>query len=779
MAALCLFGCGGGGGGTGSVPLPQQPAAVVPDPTPPAPPPPAPPAGPTAESFRTTEYNLIGVLDAVHAAEAYALGYTGAGVTIGFVDFNFNFASNEIRFHAASVGPDPDAIALYNAQTGETADPAPHGTAVAITAAGIKNGSVVHGIAFDAQVLAVDYFSGVNETVVLQSGTLYHVSDPWTYITSRGVRIINTSIGYDDNDVISNPPHVTEAYVTEVPARAVANGALLVSSAGNNSDNKPSKSNFDTIADLQSLGILNSGPGAYIIAGAVDSNNQIATFSDRAGTLRNNYMVAPGVRLVLPWTNGDLYYLSGTSFSAPLISGAAAVVLQRWPQLTARQVMQILFDSATDLGATGVDSTYGHGLLNLYAALQPNGITTFSTADGGTPFVSGTAVALGPAFGDARAFRSALSSLTMFDRFGRDYGVDFSHNAFPWRGPDVYGTMLQALGWRGAGFRLGSATAFSFHMRDNPEDGLVPFGFHGGPETNYSHEAMFRFSGAGAGVQWTAGSGFSLHDALAPYGESDPFAGISLTRAFSSGAGLAPGAFATASVKLGGATDLSFGISQSLNLGSPYRSRIAYRDEAQVAALRLDTDAGPVRLGFELGASLEEGGLLGSMAAGGLKMADRASTTWSTLSAETQIAPRWSLKAAFTATATAATTPGASLIASIGPVYATSFALGLARGDLIGGGDALSFTIAQPLRAERAPLVLVSGMGRDSATGEIVLARKETSLLPSGRELDLETAYRFPLGDWTGAANVAYSMDAGHVREAKAVSALFFVSRKF
>ena len=59
------------------------------------------------------------------------------------------------------------------------------------------------------------------------------------------------------------------------------------------------------------------------------------------------------------------------------------------------------------------------------------------------------------------------------------------------------------------------------------------------------------------------------------------------------------------------------------------------------------------------------------------------------------------------------------------------------------------------------------------------MGRKTASLAPSGREFDLESAYRFPLGDWTGAANVAYSFDAGHVRGAHAVAGLFWISRKF
>ena len=419
--ALCLSGCGGGGGG-GFVSVPViQPAATTAVATTNTP-----VAG--SDAFRTVEYNRMGALEAVHAADAYALGYTGAGVTIGIVDFNFDFTTAEVNFHPDSVGPDPNAVALYVAQTGEAAVSDQHGQAVASTAAARKNDFGIHGIAFDAHILAVDYFSNVNETQSVQGGVLYHISDPFSYITSRGVRIVNTSFGYEAGDVIVNPPQVSEIYDIATPATAVFNGALLVAAAGNASGANPSLYNINIISDLSAAGALDSGPGALIIAGAVDSNNRIASFSDRAGRYANYYMVAPGVNLMVPW-NGGLAVVSGTSFAAPLISGAAAIIIQRWPDLTARQVANILFASATDLGAPGVDSVYGHGLLNIAAALQPLGVSTLAVAGGGAPVVSGTGLVLGAVFGDAPALHAALSAVMMLDGFGRDFEIDLSRVA--------------------------------------------------------------------------------------------------------------------------------------------------------------------------------------------------------------------------------------------------------------------------------------------------------------------------------------------------------------
>jgi subtilisin family serine protease len=244
---------------------------------------------------------------------------------------------------------------------------------VAVTAAGAGNGTGFQGLAFNSQVLGVDFFSDVNETVVTQNGVLYHVSDPYTYITSQGVRIINTSFAYEASAVKSPSqlPTVSQAYALVSPATAVKNGALLVASAGNAGGSTPAQSNLDILSDLQAQGLLNSGTGAFIIAGAVDQTNQIASFSDRAGAYAAYYMVAPGVGLTLPW-NGVVASVSGTSFSAPLISAAAAIVMERWPNLTPRQVAQILEQSATPLGDPSI---YGYGMLNVRIGRRVRALT--------------------------------------------------------------------------------------------------------------------------------------------------------------------------------------------------------------------------------------------------------------------------------------------------------------------------------------------------------------------------------------------------------------------
>jgi hypothetical protein len=771
---LYLSGCGGGGGGGAPVT-----SIVAPNTTPaPAPTPPAPPVA-TAQSFRTAEYLRMGVLDQIHAADGYALGYTGQGVKIGIVDFNFDLSSSEVAFDAASVGANAQAAAIYQAETNEALQTDSHGFAVAAAAAARKNNIGGHGVAFDATVVAVDYFSDVNDSSFVRNSTVVHNSDPWGYIVSQGARIINMSFGYEGTNALGSLPLSSgDLYRVAPGSTAVIDGALLVSSAGNAGGANASLSNLDVMSDLAARGLLNSGPGGFIIAGAVDGNNQIASFSDRAGTAMQFYMVAPGTNLVLPW-NGGTALLSGTSFAAPLISGAAALIFQRWPNLTARDVANILFSSATDLGAPGVDPIYGHGLLDIATALQPLGVTTFAVANGTAPVVSATDLVLGPAFGDAPALHQALSHVMVLDGFKRDFEIDLSHRAVARPNlPDLFSVMEQRLGWRATDLPLGYSTTLSYDVGRNPEDGIAPFQTLAGPQDHLTHQTMFRLSGAADGLAWSTGNGLSLRDGMGQLSDT-VFASLSLTNAFSPMVGAAPGTFAALRLPLADDTGLSFGAAFSQNQGLTEHLRTAFRNSAEMASLRLDHQAGDTRFALELGDVLESGGLMGSLAAGGLDMAERASTVWTTATVETALDAHWSLKGAFTLAAAGASHPVGSLISSIGPIYASSFALGLAGENLFRPGDALSFTLAQPLRAEQGSLTLVSGIGRDWTSGDVLMGQTKASLLPSGRELDLETGYRFSFGGWGAQANLAYAVDPDHVQNKTAVVALFTLARAF
>src|SRR6185369_1065224 len=118
---------------------------------------------------------------------------------------------------------------------------------------------------------------------------------------------------------------------------------------------------------------------------------------------------------------GNTYgYMSGTSMATPVVAGAAALIEARWPSLKSNPetVAQILFTTATDEGAPGVDPVYGWGLLNAARAFQAQGTVTMQSSGGTTTALTGKTVTSAPMMNKLGA---ALGGITVYDMYGRDY----------------------------------------------------------------------------------------------------------------------------------------------------------------------------------------------------------------------------------------------------------------------------------------------------------------------------------------------------------------------
>ena len=118
--------------------------------------------------------------------------------------------------------------------------------------------------------------------------------------------------------------------------------------------------------------------GRYLAVVATDENNNIARFSNGCGSKGKYWcLAAPGVRITAGSATSDNARSaeSGTSFSAPHVSGALALLKSRFPQMPMSVIINLLLDSATGMGTcegrtdSCVDDVYGHGLVNISAAI--------------------------------------------------------------------------------------------------------------------------------------------------------------------------------------------------------------------------------------------------------------------------------------------------------------------------------------------------------------------------------------------------------------------------
>src|SRR5262249_9031841 len=100
-----------------------------------------------------------------------------------------------------------------------------------------------------------------------------------------------------------------------------------------------------------------------IAAAAVDSNLQRAAFSNTGSYID---VAAPGAGVTVLWGTGSNTYAvaDGTSFASPYVSAEAALVVASNPALSAASVTQIIGSTADDIGTPGVDTSFGHGLID-------------------------------------------------------------------------------------------------------------------------------------------------------------------------------------------------------------------------------------------------------------------------------------------------------------------------------------------------------------------------------------------------------------------------------
>ncbi|MFN3538192.1 MAG: S8 family serine peptidase, partial [Brevundimonas sp.] len=271
----------------------------------------------------------------------------GAGVTVGVVDFSTPYRLDGLR---GSTGGD-----YLNIN---------HGLAVASLISADMDGQGVMGVAPDVAIHLANPFDGT-------------LTASWQSVASaveqvgRQANIINLSLGVPN---WTFHPQWEDVFSTLTLQRR-GNDILFVFAAGNDGVAQSENINWTRVGGVENL----------IVVGSVNPAGEISSFSNRPGEacltisgtcpeghrLMDRFIVAPGELILVPDGEGGLVRMSGTSFAAPLVAGAAALVKGHWNWLQPGDVATVLLETARDLGAVGVDPVYGRGMLDIDAAFQP------------------------------------------------------------------------------------------------------------------------------------------------------------------------------------------------------------------------------------------------------------------------------------------------------------------------------------------------------------------------------------------------------------------------
>jgi len=288
------------------------------------------------------ERHLLTVLDDPHTSSQWWLPHVKAEsmwkhvgaqkkkVVVAVIDSGIDMNHEDLKNRIEPGGYD------FYGNTAVMTDQHGHGTKVAgVIVAEAGNGTGISGVAglYEISVFPIKVVSSSG------TGSSAAVIKALEYAIAKKVDVINLSLGGTNFSAIEN----------EVIQRAVHAGIVIVAAAGNNA--------------LKGNAIYY--PASYenvISIGAVYENNSRSSFSNY-----NQYvdLVAPGERILTTFPNQSYNKDGGTSFSTPIVSGTVAMMKALEPKLSASEIEDLLKMTAQDLGASGHDSFYGHGVLDI------------------------------------------------------------------------------------------------------------------------------------------------------------------------------------------------------------------------------------------------------------------------------------------------------------------------------------------------------------------------------------------------------------------------------
>ncbi len=738
---VMLSACGGGGSGAvNPAPPSVDPAPVQPTPTP------VPTPSPTVGETRASNF-----LPLINAGARYARSSGGRGIVVAVIDDGVDFSHPDLDGRGWSY-TDAD-------------NPQMHGTPVAGVIAARRNGRGMHGVAWNASLVSLGncFTRGsscsaterrLGQSNVLASDIASAAGLTRNYGGARSnpaasSHIMNMSWGPD----LGRVHHGTSSAVLSAMRDAAGAGRIMVAALGNNGLWGPEGGPASVVG-------FSGIAGLGIAVGALNTTGTAAaSFSNRCGTgSASRYcLFAPGERVATTQRGGRWGYSNGTSFASPIVAGAAAVVWGEFPNKTGRQIVARLLDTANRNGVFGISRIYGRGRLDLEAALNPVGLTSFRSESGGTAPVSSSVIYLPSGF-QAPSDVAGLSRVVGYDEQSFPFLYDLNASFQGSQSTATDGALagfVSSLGSARSSVSIGKNAALQFTAVEDDSAVSGP-GISSGNMWNsslQSFEAHFRprptvslslghrvnYSGASnrAVIDRSGGSVLPTRSTVAPFtafAERD-----------------------TLAWSLAWQSDEYTTVDMVGQVGEDRHGR----GDTRLASVGLTRRvAGDWTVGTQAGALREEQTLLGIRSEGGLAGLSNADTQFMDVSLSGLVTPHVTLFGSLSHGRTDGrqVDGGASLVSGWEDMNTGSFLLGGEWTDLgIAGSDRLVLTVGSPLRSSNAQLQL-RVPSEEVADQELRYTTETVNLAPSGRETRVQFVYET---DWSGSDESSSSFALG------------------
>ena len=592
--------------------------------------------------WRTPEFNRQPGLGMIGVEHRYAVGATGHDTLGAIYDSGIDLGHPDVErvrvdlSHGYDLDTNPDDIS----------DASGHGTHVYGIMGATRNEVGIHGIAPNAEFMILKH----------AGDRLGNFGDGLERAANAGADVMNNSWAWSQTIDDATPEVIRADFGPDLIARLrdmADAGVNIVFGTGN--------------AGITDAYLMAALPVVFpelediwIAVTALDTTEDLRSAklwskANHCGGAMNWCLAAPGENIYSLRIGGGVVSASGTSLSGPHVSGAILVLKSQFPEMTASDIRQILFDTAVDLGAPGVDRVFGHGALNLNEAMAPQGalmVELGAQVDETTAALSDSWITESAITNGTLAAVMSGRNVLVTDRHDRGYFTDLGSRV-----------MTDSLS-DSSGMRAGLTAALA--RVNTPYSGLRDAGFDlrfdafgaGHDVTRIAHMDPFM-----ALASRTEGTGFSMD---VPVGKIR----VSMAQA---NAGEANALSVAASLPFGEGHDIGFSLGQTRETDGI----LGARAHGAFAGLESGTVYGRVQADFALG---EKVVLNGSMTAG--------STSFH----------------------------GNGLIAA-GHADTRGAALGLTVNDALVRGDRLSIAVAQPLVVSDGKMTLRGGTGISASVG--------------------------------------------------------------
>ena len=650
-----------------------------------------------------------------------------------------------------------------------------HGAAVASLIVGAHDGVGVMGIAPASQVVAYNPFDSTG------TANWSDITKGVQMLKASGASVVNASLGVPG---MTLDPGWNNVF-TNLGVLLTLKNTVFVMAAGN-----------DGLMQTKNINWTPLVTPAFVVVGSVDVTGKISNFSNTPGSacltmvglvctdyLRNHFLVAPGELVLVSDGHGGTVRESGTSFAAPLVSGAIALLQSRWPWLVnyPNETVQILLQSAKDLGAPGVDDVYGYGELDITAAQAPlnwNNLTWYTVQNGKSVASSRPAVLATYATHDQATWNATGAYFYAFESIGatqRDFAIPLSQKLIGQNLTTFNGSQQQFQayllsrmdGWATGTTKFAADTStfngFSTLETAVPNRWEADVTLSVGPR-----EKHYGFIDDGPDYQTALKVQGERAKLVAGFGDGAPaLAGFGFTQAsdYDSVRGGANALIGLASG--GGYVGWSYDLTHRFQISTGILERSERRDPNFAPMLQrpgaaTDTyQAGAQVLNMTFrpndGVTLTAGythlheatGLLGMQSLDPQDFQHGSTTDGLSLGVNWTLTPKLSFVAAGTLGRTRQSDPGQQLAVEGNGLTTSSYEAGVQGHDLFRKGDRLQLTVSQPMVIEHGALKMTGVEVVDRNTGELGVVTHDLDI--SGqRRIAGEALYAWPVQSGQG-----------------------------